>query len=104
MGAATGATVAGRIEGIVMSSRRAANTVMRGISRLREIAVSRRRKSAMRGKAIPKKTKRSGVLLERQRAPAVQVASLFESISWPGVMLLAYTIAWFAIVSSFIFR
>lgn len=104
MGAAIGATVAGRIEGMVMSSRRAANTVMRGIARLREIAVSRRRKSATRGMAIPKKTKRSSVVLERRRAPAVQVASLFESISWSGVMLLAYTIAWFAVVSSFIFR
>jgi hypothetical protein len=104
MGAAPGATVAGRIEGMVMSSRRAANKIMRGISRLREIAVNRRRKSATRGKAIPKKMKRSGALLERQRAPEVQTASLIESISWSGVMLLAYTIAWFALVSSFFFH
>lgn len=87
-----------------MSSRRAANKIMRGISRLREIAVNRRRKNAARGNAIPKKMKRPGVLPERQREPAVQMVSLIESISWSGVMLLAYTIAWFAVVSSFFFR
>jgi len=86
-----------------MSSRRAANQITRGVSRLRGIVASRRRKSAARGKAISKKLKRSGVLPERQREPAVQMAALFESVSWPGVMLLAYTVAWFAIVSSFIF-
>jgi len=102
MGVATGATVASHIEGMEMSSRRAANQVVRGVARLRGIVVSRRRKSAARSKAIPKKLKRSDDLLERERAPAVQMASLFESVSWPGVMLLAYTIGWFALVSSFI--
>lgn len=86
-----------------MSSRRAANAIMRGISRLRGIAVSRRRAGAVRGKVVPKKMKHSVEFVEWRRAPAVQTASWFGSVSWSGVMLFAYIIAWFTIVSNFIF-
>lgn len=86
-----------------MSSRRAANAILRGISRLRGIAVSGRRADAVRSKAVPKKMKHSVEFVEWRRAPAVQTASWFGSVSWSGVMLFAYIIVWFAIVSSFIF-
>jgi hypothetical protein len=85
-----------------MSTRRAANTIARGVAGSRRIVVSRRLKGAARGKAIQKKMKRSAALAERRTAPADQTAPWFDWEKWPGYALLAYTIAWFALVSSFI--
>jgi hypothetical protein len=85
-----------------MSTRRAANHIARGFAGSRRIVVIRRRKGAGRDKAIPKMMKRSAGLAERARPPEVQPASWFDWEKWPGYVLLAYTIAWFAFVSSFI--
>jgi hypothetical protein len=85
-----------------MSSRRAANLIARGVSRSGRVIASRKRKGAGRVKAISKKVKRSTGLVERTRPPEVQTASWFDWEKWPGYVLLAYTIAWFALVSSFI--
>lgn len=86
-----------------MSTRRAANQIARGVAGSRRIVVSRRLKCAGRKTSIPKKMKRFASLAERSRAPAVQKAPWFDWDKWPGYALLAYTIAWFASVSSFIF-
>ena len=64
--------------------------------------MSRRRKGVVRDKAIPKMMKRFASLAERARPPAVQTVSRFDWEKWPGYVLLAYTIAWFTFVSSFI--
>ncbi len=85
-----------------MSTRRAANHIARGVAGSRRIVVSRRRKGAGRDKTIPKMMKSFAGLAERTRAPEVQMASRFDWEKWPGYVLLAYTIAWFAFVSSFI--
>lgn len=85
-----------------MSTRRAANTFARGVAGSRRIVVSRRLKSAGRGKSIQKKMKRFVSLAERTTAPADQAGPWFDWDKWPGYVLLAYTIGWFALVSSFI--
>jgi hypothetical protein len=85
-----------------MSSRRAANLIARGVSRSGRVIASRKRKGAGRSNAISKKVKRSNGLAERARQPDVQTASWFDWEKWPGYILLAYTIAWFALVSRFI--
>lgn len=85
-----------------MSTRRAANHIARGFAGSRRIVVSRRRKGFARDKAIPEMMKRFVGLAERSRPPVVQAVSRFDWEKWPGYVLLAYTIAWFAFVSSFI--
>lgn len=57
---------------------------------------------APRRKTVPKKMKRFAAVAERARAPAAQLAARTSVVRWSGVVLFAYTIAWFAVVARFI--
>lgn len=88
--------------GMEMSLRRAASQIARGVGGSRRIAARRAPQRTGRGKTIPKKVKRLAEQAERARTPDVQLASSFDWKMWSGYVLLVYTIAWFAFVSSFI--
>lgn len=55
------------------------------------------RREASRRKTVPKKMKRFAQVAERACAPASRLAARPGWVRWSGVVLSAYTAAWFAL-------